>query len=439
MRNHVFKFDGEEGSFVDDGTSGGEESSFVDDGTSGGDHDIWDRITRNDGDDERPFWERTDFVGDLPDVGGNWEQLDVSKEFGPEATGYTAYRDATTGKLLTITPSGQYFVDDKKIWDSNQVASSGSSGIGALINDFAKNFFTTKDASGKVTPNLAAITGLSAFLASNTGKKLLGTGEAPKVGYQGSIPKYTAVRERVGGLEDIARRPGSGGRRYFSDTTYVDPTKTAELQAAQTAAQTQATGLAALNKANPFYEARPASVMPERKEEKKGTATAVRPAAKVIEDMPVPKYDEKGGVMGLPIKEKPNVTTPVDPEQSLVQPIVSPNRPGEVEELMRSYTDAQAAIPAAQGGLMNLAKGRYLNGATDGMADKIPANIEGKQPAKLSHGEFVVPADVVSHLGNGNSEAGAKRLYDMMDKIRQARTGTTKQGKQINPNKYLPA
>lgn len=73
------------------------------------------------------------------------------------------------------------------------------------------------------------------------------------------------------------------------------------------------------------------------------------------------------------------------------------------------------------------------------MADKLSANIEGKQPAKLSHGEFVVPADVVSHLGNGNSEAGAKRLYDMMDKIRQARTGTTKQGKQINPNKYLPA
>jgi hypothetical protein len=51
----------------------------------------------------------------------------------------------------------------------------------------------------------------------------------------------------------------------------------------------------------------------------------------------------------------------------------------------------------------------------------------------------VVPADVVSHLGNGNSEAGAQRLYSMMDKIRKARTGTTKQGKQINPNKYLPA
>jgi hypothetical protein len=72
------------------------------------------------------------------------------------------------------------------------------------------------------------------------------------------------------------------------------------------------------------------------------------------------------------------------------------------------------------------------------MADKLRTTIDGKEPAALSHGEFVIPADVVSHLGNGNSEAGAKRLYEMMDKIRQARTGTKQQGKQINPNKYLP-
>jgi len=80
-----------------------------------------------------------------------------------------------------------------------------------------------------------------------------------------------------------------------------------------------------------------------------------------------------------------------------------------------------------------------LGGATDGMADKIPARIGKNQKARLSHGEFVVPADVVSHLGNGNSEAGAKRLYEMMDRIRQARTGNTKQGRQINPNKFLPS
>lgn len=82
--------------------------------------------------------------------------------------------------------------------------------------------------------------------------------------------------------------------------------------------------------------------------------------------------------------------------------------------------------------------GFYLGGPTDGMADKVHATIDGNQPARLAHGEFVIPADVVSHLGNGNSDAGAKKLYDMMARIRKARTGNPNQGKEINPDKFLP-
>jgi hypothetical protein len=65
--------------------------------------------------------------------------------------------------------------------------------------------------------------------------------------------------------------------------------------------------------------------------------------------------------------------------------------------------------------------------------------IANKRPARLADGEFVVPADVVSHLGNGSTDAGAKQLYAMMDKVRKARTGNKKQGKQINPRKLMPA
>ena len=93
----------------------------------------------------------------------------------------------------------------------------------------------------------------------------------------------------------------------------------------------------------------------------------------------------------------------------------------------------------AKGGIAKLKRGRYLDGPTSGMADDVPANIGGIQEARLSDGEFVVPADVVSHLGNGNSEAGADELYDMMDRIRKARTGTTKQAKEIDPREFLPA
>ena len=83
--------------------------------------------------------------------------------------------------------------------------------------------------------------------------------------------------------------------------------------------------------------------------------------------------------------------------------------------------------------------GRMLKGPGDGMSDSIPAVIAGKQPARLANDEFVVPADVVSHLGNGSSDAGAKQLYKMMDKVRAARTGKKSQAKQINPDKYVPA
>jgi hypothetical protein len=95
------------------------------------------------------------------------------------------------------------------------------------------------------------------------------------------------------------------------------------------------------------------------------------------------------------------------------------------------------------GGIAGMAKGgmppRFLSGGGDGMSDDIPAVISGKQPARLADGEFVVPADVVSHIGNGSSKAGAKQLYSMMDKVRSARTGNKQQGKQIKPAKFLPA
>jgi hypothetical protein len=102
-------------------------------------------------------------------------------------------------------------------------------------------------------------------------------------------------------------------------------------------------------------------------------------------------------------------------------------------------------VEAASGGIMQSSLGGYaaggnprlLKGPGDGMSDNIPATINGRQPARLADGEFVVPADVVSHLGNGSTDAGAKHLHAMMNKVRKARTGNPKQGKQINPKKYL--
>ena len=119
--------------------------------------------------------------------------------------------------------------------------------------------------------------------------------------------------------------------------------------------------------------------------------------------------------------------------------------------LVQAQNKAQAAAQPEQelasggiagynlGGYATGGNSRLLKGPGDGMSDNIPATIADRQPARLADGEFVIPADVVSHLGNGSTDAGAKKLHTMMNKVRVARTGKKAQGTQINPNKYLPS
>jgi hypothetical protein len=78
------------------------------------------------------------------------------------------------------------------------------------------------------------------------------------------------------------------------------------------------------------------------------------------------------------------------------------------------------------------AEGGYIGGIAGGMDDTIPASIDGSQPAALSSGEFVVPADVVSHLGDGNNQNGAAKLYNFMDQVRTVKTGSTEQPDPFN-------
>jgi hypothetical protein len=99
---------------------------------------------------------------------------------------------------------------------------------------------------------------------------------------------------------------------------------------------------------------------------------------------------------------------------------------------------APAATGMARGGIASV--GQYLRGPGDGMSDHIPAQVGGPggQQIRVAANEYVVPADVVSHLGNGSSDAGARVLDSMGAKVRKARTGNPKQGKQINPGKFMP-
>ena len=124
-------------------------------------------------------------------------------------------------------------------------------------------------------------------------------------------------------------------------------------------------------------------------------------------------------------------------------PLLQSTNPG----IAAQFASQAPVEKKAQGGIAGYSLGGYaaggnprlLKGPGDGMSDNIPAVIGNKQPARLADSEFVVPADVVSHLGNGSTDAGAKHLYKMMDRVRKARTGRTKQSPAIKPEKFLPA
>lgn len=238
--------------------------------------------------------------------------------------------------------------------DVQQEIESGNIGTGMnsdAWNAYASNYLNA--GSGINWGDLVSKYGSTAasLIGAGLGASGLLNSSPQKTGYQGKIPILSATRQQLPIDYNAPRRPGSMGRRYFTDMTYAP---------------------------------------------KSGIA-AVAPAAPVV---------------AAPV-------APVNPTPDV--------------------------IAAAQGGMMGYAEGGiadlgyYLGGKTDGMADKIPAQIDDKQQAKLSHGEFVVPADIVSALGSGNSSAGAKVLYDMMDRIRKHAHGTTKQIKPANLKKTLPA
>ena len=258
--------------------------------------------------------------------------------------------------------------------------------LGDQAKGFASKYLV--DSTGKV--NLAGLGTAAAALSMLGGSnKTIANG-----GYNKPVPKYDAVRQQVADV-DPNRRPGSSGLQYFTDAKYATQGDTGGLAAAKAADTAQAQGILA---------ARPATAVPAANPYAGKMPTAALTAA-------------------------------------ATNPMV-PTVPAAVETA-RAVPQAQltGGLNMAQGGLASFARGgdNYLRGGTDGMADKLDTTIDDKQAAKLSHGEFVIPADVVSHLGNGNSDAGAERLYDMMAKIRKARTGNPDQGKRINPDKFMLA
>ena len=412
-----------------------------------------------------------------------------------------------------------------------QTSQAGSGGILDMLGDLGqsalggiKSAFT--DSEGKIDYSRVAAAGGALG-------DYLGLFDTPqqRVGYQGKIPTYTATRMQVPNTYDPARRPGSGGQRYFTDVSFSGGDLAAE-----------AAGLEALNRANLAAQNRMGQQLaPIRAAEDAAKAAAVQQAAAAAAPAPTPAaapaattvnaqqvasaLGNRGGTMpaggsgilqgsGVVTSNNPaaaqsfNQLSPtaqaallsgaitgfaqggiaqftagrkVDAPESSDSPMqkvanIRSNKPittrtmpngrkgifqgnvflgyadegisgsditGAIEEQVERLKEFGSGvldkIGLQEGGIAELKNPQYLDGDTDGMADEIDASIEGEQPAALSDGEFVIPADVVSHLGNGNSDAGAKVLEKMMSRVRKERTGSTKQGKEIDPEEFLPA
>jgi hypothetical protein len=175
-----------------------------------------------------------------------------------------------------------------------------------------------------------------------------------------------------------------------------------------------------------------------------GVKPPTPPASSYYGGLAPDSFIQKAGIQALPAAGllQDGESAPTTPEEESKLRRISPNFRAQDPVQPNPYYRAQ--YPSyASGGLADLGAysdgGRLLRGPGDGMSDSIPAKIGTKQPARLADGEFVIPADVVSHLGNGSTDAGAKQLYAMMAKIRSARTGKKKQAPAVNTSKFLPA
>ena len=280
------------------------------------------------------------------------------------------------------------------------------------------------------TPASTAFRSAGNPFASNTASNTTGT-----------VPNYTYERAQVPGTYDVNRRPGSRGQRYFSDAAFV-PQGSPQRQAVRDTYANQASDAQLVNRANMAqqrqFEAqpRPTYSQPSATPMQFGTYTPpVNPASGAAVINPAPTENDLIAFLAQQRKNE---------EEKTGQEVAGEEKPTPIPTQMA--VDSTGIASLARGGLTSAyamggtpqTQGYYLGGATDGMADRIPARIDNNQEARLSDGEFVIPADVVSHLGNGNSSAGAKNLYGMMDRVRMARTGNKQQGKQIDPNKFIP-
>jgi len=268
--------------------------------------------------------------------------------------------------------------------------------------DSLKGLLSGKSGTASQMASLASLAGLAGAFG--------GGGGGGFAGYKGSIPKYTASRTQY-----AAPTSGLPSAYRPSDTEVMDYLKRPGLNDSMIARSMNEFGISPDRVAG--ITGTPVADIQSRYNAAMGpNTTARRPGS--------------GGVTYFsPMVYTPQAAAPATP--------ATPATPANPNDNLFVDKYAQGGI-ASLGGYSD--GGQLLRGPGDGVSDDIPATIGDKQPARLADGEFVVPARIVSELGNGSTEAGARKLYAMMDRIKKARSKSLKNiAANSKADKYLPA
>jgi hypothetical protein len=276
-------------------------------------------------------------------------------------------------------------------------------------------------------------------------------------GYQGKIPTYTAETPMLT-APPAGRRPGSGGINYGGNATFRDTSGNVVGTPAKTISDLRE--LALMNPQSQYN----AAYTPDSVQRMNRDRSAYWDANPVGSDFSV-----AGGVLSrtgdnaATFKDASGQTYQMNRNESFAD--IAKNIPAFAQEWEKAYGYKALAKGGIAGGLepegfvvpadvvshagngsseagLKLLAQKYgaepIKGEGDGMSDSIPTTIGGKQEARVANDEAFIPPEMVKRIGGGDAKKGAKKLYAMMDTLREERTGTKKQGKQIDPEKFMP-
>jgi hypothetical protein len=342
---------------------------------------------------------------------GNYLGDDGLDERDQEATGglspstYDAgvYTDPTTGEKTDFNSLFNPF--------------GGNTKLGQTLAS-AQNLLTGKSSLG-MAGQLAGLGGIGALL----NKMLGGSANGGYAGYQGGIPKYTASRQQYAVPTDL--KPMDYAPTNAQLASYVSRPGITDAMVTRTMNQygvnpERMAGITQL----------PVDTVKSLYQNAMGPNVASRrPGSGGVTYFSPMQYTPASTATNTATNTTANTAVVTPPTNTAVVP------PTGVEDTSYKVFNS--------GGIANLGSysdgGQLLRGPGDGVSDSIPANIGGHQPARLADGEFVVPARIVSELGNGSTEAGARKLYAMMDRIKATRAKAKNIAANTKADKHLPA